>query len=136
MSAAARQPLIELAGVSCRYAADDVIVDVDLAVGQGEFVGVVGPSGSGKTTLLRAIAGTMGADRGTVTRRKGLRVAYVPQVETINWSFPVTVDQCVMMARVTGRRLPWPSSAERAKVGEMLARLDIEHLRDRHIREL
>jgi ABC-type Mn2+/Zn2+ transport system ATPase subunit len=71
-----------------------------------------------------------------VTRRRGLRIAYVPQVETINWSFPVTVAQCVLMARVTGRVLPWPSAAERAAVGEILARLDIEHLRDRHIREL
>ena len=71
-----------------------------------------------------------------MTRRKGLRIAYVPQVETINWSFPVTVEQCVLMARVSGRRLPWPSAAERTKVAEMLARLDIGHLRNRHIREL
>ncbi|HEV7805737.1 MAG TPA: metal ABC transporter ATP-binding protein [Solirubrobacteraceae bacterium] len=136
MTTAAREPLIELTAVSCRYASEDVIVDVDLIVGEREFVGIVGPSGSGKTTLLRAIAGSMRVSRGTLTRRKGLRIAYVPQVETINWSFPVTVEQCVMMARVSGRRLPWASAAERAKVGEMLARLDIEHLRSRHIREL
>jgi ABC-type Mn2+/Zn2+ transport system ATPase subunit len=136
MTTAAREPLITLAGVSCRYASEDVIVDVDLLVGEREFVGIVGPSGSGKTTLLRAIAGSMGTSRGTLTRRRGLRMAYVPQVETINWSFPVTVEQCVMMARVSGRRLPWASAAERAKVGEMLARLQIEHLRSRHIREL
>lgn len=136
MTAHAHEPLIALAGVTCRYAAEDVIVDVDLTVGEGEFVGVVGPSGSGKTTLLRAVAGSMLPACGSVTRRRGLRVAYVPQVETINWSFPVTVAQCVLMARVTGRRLPWPSCAEKAAVSEILARLDIEHLRDRHIREL
>jgi ABC-type Mn2+/Zn2+ transport system ATPase subunit len=132
----AREPLVALAGVTCRYATEDVLVDVDLVVGPGEFVGVVGPSGSGKTTLLRVVAGSMTPIRGAVTRRKGLRMAYVPQVETINWSFPVTVSQCVLMARVTGRRLPWPSAAERAAVDEILGRLDIEHLRDRHIREL
>jgi ABC-type Mn2+/Zn2+ transport system ATPase subunit len=136
VSAGAADPLVALAGVTCRYAAEDVLVDVDLSVGQREFVGVVGPSGSGKTTLLRAIAGSLRPVRGSVTRRKGLRIAYVPQVETINWSFPVTVAQCVLMARVTGRLLPWPSASERAAVGEILARLDIEHLRDRHIREL
>ncbi|MEY2441647.1 MAG: manganese transport system ATP-binding protein, partial [bacterium] len=130
------EPLVALAGVTCRYAAEDVLVDVDLVVGKGEFVGVVGPSGSGKTTLLRAVAGSVRPVRGTVSRRKGVRMAYVPQVETINWSFPVTVAQCVLMARVAGRRLPWPSAAERAAVDEILARLDIEHLRDRHIREL
>ena len=131
-----RAPLIELAGVCCRYAVEDVIADVDLVVREREFVGVVGPSGSGKTTLLRAIAGSIDPVRGSVKRRRGLRMAYVPQVETINWSFPVTVEQCVLMARVCGRRLPWPSAAEHAKVGELLARLDIEHLRSRHIREL
>ena len=132
----APEQLISLAGVTCRYTTEDVLVDVDLTVGPGDFVGVVGPSGCGKTTLLRAIAGSVRPVRGTVTRRKGLRVSYVPQVETINWSFPVTVSQCVLMARVGGRRLPWPSAAERAMVSETLARLDIEQLRDRHIREL
>jgi ABC-type Mn2+/Zn2+ transport system ATPase subunit len=128
--------LVALDSVTCRYATEDVLVGVDLTVAAGEFVGVVGPSGCGKTTLLRAVAGSIRPTRGTVTRRRGLRMAYVPQVETINWSFPVTVEQCVLMARLSGRWLPWPSAAERAAVGEILARLDIEHLRDRHIREL
>ena len=136
MTPAVSQHLVEMKGVTCRYAAEDVLENVDLAIAAGEFVGVVGPSGSGKTTLLRAIAGSMPAARGSVTRRKNLRMAYVPQVETINWSFPVTVSQCVLMARVAGRRLPWPSAAEKAAVSEILARLDIENLRDRHIREL
>ncbi len=132
----AREPLVAVDGVSCRYASEDVLVDVDLTVSEGEFIGVVGPSGCGKTTLLRAIAGSIRPSAGGVTRRKGLRMAYVPQVETINWSFPVTVAQCVLMARVGGRILPWASAGERAAVGEILARLDIEHLRNRHIREL
>jgi ABC-type Mn2+/Zn2+ transport system ATPase subunit len=129
-------PLVTVDAVTCRYASEDVLVDVELTVAAGEFIGVVGPSGCGKTTLLRVIAGSIRPVRGSVTRRKGLRIAYVPQVETINWSFPVTVAQCVLMARVGSRFLPWPSAAERAAVGEILARLDIEHLRDRHIREL
>ncbi|MEA2190492.1 MAG: manganese transport system ATP-binding protein [Solirubrobacteraceae bacterium] len=136
MSPPAREPLVTLSAVSCRYATEDVLEDIDLRVGEGEFVGVVGPSGSGKTTLLRAIAGSIAPARGGVTRRRNLRMAYVPQVETINWSFPVTVAQCVLMARVSGRVLPWASASERAAVSEILARLDIEHLRDRHIREL
>ena len=112
----ATKPLFALGGVTCRYDSENVVEDVDLEVCAGEFVGVVGPSGSGKTTLLRAIAGSMAAAEGSVTRRRGLRIAYVPQVETIDWSFPVTVAQCVLMARVSGRLLPWPSAAERAAV--------------------
>jgi ABC-type Mn2+/Zn2+ transport system ATPase subunit len=128
--------LIGLAGVTCGYASDAVLVDVDLAVHSGEFIGIVGPSGAGKTTALRVLAGSMHVAHGRVTRRPGLRMAYVPQVETINWSFPVTVRECVTMARVNDRRLPWASRAERAQVETVLAQLDIGGLADRHIREL
>ena len=49
--------LVRLDRVTCRYGSEPVLVNVDLAVAEGEFVGVVGPSGSGKTTLLRTIMG-------------------------------------------------------------------------------
>jgi len=128
--------LLALSAVTCGYVDDAVLVDVDLTIGDREFVGIVGPSGAGKTTALRVLAGSMPAAHGTVTRRGGLRMAYVPQVETINWSFPVTVRECVLMSRVTGRRLPWASRAEHAQVADVLGRLDIGDLADRHIREL
>jgi ABC-type Mn2+/Zn2+ transport system ATPase subunit len=122
--------------VTCGYTTEAVLIDVDLRVRGREFVGIVGPSGAGKTTALRVLAGSMRAAHGSVTRRRGLRIAYVPQVETINWSFPVTVRECVLMARVSGRRLPWASRSERAEIAAVLHRLDIGELGDRHIREL
>jgi ABC-type Mn2+/Zn2+ transport system ATPase subunit len=131
-----RHELLGLSGVTCGYASEAVLVDVDLAIHRGEFVGIVGPSGAGKTTALRVLAGSMRVAHGAVRRHPGLRMAYVPQVETINWSFPVTVRECVLMARVNGRRLPWASRAERAQVAAVLAQLDIAELADRHIREL
>ena len=136
MSRRGRDELLALKDVTCGYASEAVLVDVDLAIGGREFVGIVGPSGAGKTTALRVIAGSLRPARGSVTRRSGLRMAYVPQVETINWSFPVTVRECVLMSRVNGRRLPWASRAERAEVTALLGRLDIGDLADRHIREL
>jgi ABC-type Mn2+/Zn2+ transport system ATPase subunit len=136
MTGAVRHELLALAGVTCGYGSEAVLVDVDLAIGAGEFIGIVGPSGAGKTTALRVIAGSMRPAQGSVTRRAGLRMAYVPQVETINWSFPVTVHECVLMARVNGRRLPWASRAERSEVASVLERLDIGDLAERHIREL
>ncbi len=128
--------LVRFERVTCAYGTQAVLVAVDLAVHAGQFTGVVGPSGSGKTTLLRAITGSMRPVTGAVRRVPRLRVAYVPQVETVNWSFPVTVAECVLMARSSGRIWPWPSRAERADVAQVLARLGIEHLRDRHIRAL
>ena len=122
--------------MTCGYGSEAVLVDVDLAVHRGEFIGIVGPSGAGKTTALRVLSGSLRVAHGSVTRRPGLRMAYVPQVETINWSFPVTVRECLLMARVNGRRLPWASRAERAQIEAVLAQLDIGELADRHIREL
>jgi ABC-type Mn2+/Zn2+ transport system ATPase subunit len=131
-----RPELVALRGVTCGYASEAVLVDVDLAIRSREFVGIVGPSGAGKTTALRVIAGSVRPARGAVTRGRGLRMAYVPQVETINWSFPVTVRECVLMSRIGSRRLPWASRTERAEVTAVLGRLDIGDLADRHIREL
>ncbi len=128
--------LIELQGVTCQYGAEPVLIDVDLTIAPRQFIGVVGPSGSGKTSLLRTILGSLHPSNGTVFRRAGLRIGYVPQVETVDWSFPVTVRECVLMARTDGRILPWASRAERAEVAVVLERLGIEELAGRHIREL
>jgi ABC-type Mn2+/Zn2+ transport system ATPase subunit len=129
-------PLLRLERVTCAYDGHPVVVDADLEIGPSDFTGIVGPSGSGKTTLLRAVLGTVTPVSGTVWRRPGLKVGYVPQVETVNWSFPVTVAEAVLMSRTTGRRLPWSSAAERAEVASVLDQLGIGGLGRRHIREL
>jgi ABC-type Mn2+/Zn2+ transport system ATPase subunit len=71
-----------------------------------------------------------------VTRAPGVAVSYVPQLETVNWSFPVTVEQCVLMSRASTRLMPWATRQERADVADVLARLGIAELGGRHIREL
>jgi len=129
------EPFLAMRGVSHTFGEAPVLRDIDLDVAEGELLGVVGPSGSGKTTLLRLLLGAIEPSRGKVERRKGLRSGYVPQVETVNWHFPVTVAEVVLMARVDGRR-PWPSRGERREVAELLERLGIGDLGHRHIREL
>jgi ABC-type Mn2+/Zn2+ transport system ATPase subunit len=130
------EPLLRVERVTCAYDGTPVLVDADLEIAGSDFTGIVGPSGSGKTTLLRAVLGTVTPVSGRIWRRPGLRVGYVPQVETVDWSFPVTVAEAVLMSRTTGRRLPWPSAAERAEVASVLDRLGIGGLGKRHIREL
>ena len=139
-------PVVEFQQVSAGYdRARPVVRDVSLSVEHGEFVGMVGPSGSGKTTLIRAMLGMAPSVAGEV-RVNGALVGpgisppgtgYVPQTETIDWTFPVTVEQVVLMGRI-GRMgpLPWPSRADRAKVSTLLERLGIGGLERRQIREL
>jgi ABC-type Mn2+/Zn2+ transport system ATPase subunit len=129
-------PLVRLAGVTYTYGGQPVLLDVDLELAEGDVLGVVGPSGSGKTTLLRILLGALDPVRGRIERRSGLRAGYVPQVETVNWQFPVTVAEVVLMARVDDRRWPWPSRDERRQVADVLDRLGIGALGHRHIREL
>jgi ABC-type Mn2+/Zn2+ transport system ATPase subunit len=128
--------LIQLDGVTCAYGSEPVLSDVSLSIGRQQFSGIVGPSGSGKTTLLKVLLGSIDPRRGRVRRIAGLRIGYVPQVETVDWNFPVTVAECVLMARTRGRMLPWPSREERRAMHDMLGRLGIGDLADRHIREL
>lgn len=128
--------LVRFEGASCRFGDDAVLDSIDLEIGGGEFVGVVGPSGSGKTTLLRTILGDVRPYRGRFDRAPGVRVGYVPQVETVDWNFPITVGQCVLMARPRSRLVPWASPAERDEVAAVLAALGIGELAGRHIRDL
>jgi ABC-type Mn2+/Zn2+ transport system ATPase subunit len=129
-------PLIEVTGASFGYDRTPVLSDVSYTVTSGEFTGIVGPSGSGKTSLLKLLLGTVRPQRGSVTRRPGVAVSYVPQLETVNWSFPVTVAECVLMARAGRRLLPWATAAEKREAAEVLERLGIADLATRHIREL
>jgi len=133
---AAAEGLVRLRRVTCALGKQQVLVDIDLEVMAGQFTGVVGPSGSGKTTLLRTLMGTVRPIAGRVERRPGLRVGYVPQVGTVNWSFPVTVRECLLMARTRGRLLPWASAAEKSEIAAVLERLHMDGLEERHIREL
>jgi ABC-type Mn2+/Zn2+ transport system ATPase subunit len=133
-------PIVALERVTCSYGRGAVLRDVDLTVGRGDFIGIVGPSGSGKTTMLRALAGSIGPVAGSVRRKPGTRFGFVPQLEKVNWDFPVTVAECVLMARTRPVTRFWQTSAERRaereRLDEVLSRLGIGDLVDRHIRAL
>lgn len=136
MSVVPAQPLVRLTGVTAGYGGAPVLRDVDLSIEPARFTGLVGPSGAGKTTLLRLLLGTLPPSAGTVQRVPGLAVGYVPQLETVNWNFPLTVAECVLMARPARRSWPWPTREERRDVTGALEHLGIAHLAGRHIRDL
>lgn len=107
-----------------------------MRVSRGEFVGVVGPSGSGKTTLLKSILGSHPVAHGSITMQPHLTLGYVPQVETVDWYFPVTVEEVIVMTKSKGSWWPRITSAERSAVRNVLDRLGIGDVAHRHIREL
>ncbi len=137
-------PIIEVQGVTTGYEGRAVIRDIDLRIEAGEFVGVVGPSGSGKTTLMKVLLGAMPLYAGAATvdghpvgGRKRPSVGYVPQLETIDWNFPVTLEEVVLMGRTMQSGFwPWPRKQDRADMLNILERLGIAELRRKHIRNL
>lgn len=94
-----------LADVAAGYGDRLALRDVNLAVETGTLLAVVGPNGAGKSTLLKLIAGLLKPWSGRVevlghpAGAQARRVAYVPQAETVDWQFPVTVEDVVMMGR-------------------------------------
>ena len=137
------EPIVEIKAVTCGYEKQRVLTDVSLTIMAGDFVGLLGPSGSGKTTLLRTVLGAVDLYEGEVlvngvaTTKKRPRIGYVPQLETIDWNFPVTVQEVVMMGRTMENKLfPWYRKEEKDLAAEMMGRLGILDLADRHIREL
>ncbi len=99
------QPILALHNVSARYNGHFALEDVSFELIAGEQVAVVGPNGAGKSTLFKLIAGVLPASSGQVTvygSQPGghICIAYVPQRSQVDWRFPVSVADVVMMGRV------------------------------------
>lgn len=119
--------------------------DASFSIPRGTVTGLVGVNGAGKSTLFKAIMGFVGTSSGEI-RVLGLPVAqalaqnliaYVPQAEEVDWTFPVLVEDVVMMGRY-GKMgfLRRPSPADRTAVDQALARVNMQDFRHRQIGEL
>jgi ABC-type Mn2+/Zn2+ transport system ATPase subunit len=126
-----------LSDVSAGYGERVALEHVTVAVEPGSLLAVVGPNGAGKSTLLKLMAGLVQPWSGRIqilgapAGREARRVAYVPQAELVDWAFPVTVEDVVMMGRFPRLGpLHRPGADDRRAVRDALAQVRMDgHLR-------
>jgi zinc transport system ATP-binding protein len=134
--------LIELHNVSVAYDVEPVLKGVNLAIAEGDFVGVIGPNGGGKTTLVKAILGQvsysgqiMYAD--SVRTSSGLAIGYLPQQNLFDRTFPISVREVVLSGLQSQKR--WGigySREDKERVDATLEQMGITALASRAIGEI
>ena len=123
------EPGITVEDVTVERGGHVALTGITFDVGPGTLMGVLGPNGAGKSTLFDAIAGLLPVAHGTLSLRgaeSSGALAYVPQRDSINWRFPATVHDVVMMGR--GNSIGWlrrPGKLDKKMVRESLERVDL-----------
>ena len=136
-------PAVEVRNLTASYAQTPVLWDIDLVIPQGVLCGIIGPNGSGKSTLLKSIMGLHRPDTGMV-RLFGQkiedvrhRVSYVPQRESVDWNFPVSVMDVVLMGRFSSKNIfKRISQMDREIALEALNQVNLVEYKDKHISQL
>lgn len=147
MSRAAAEPTasrlgepLEVTDLEVGYGAAFTLANVSFTVQPGEVVGFIGPNGGGKSTLLKAIAGVLPLRHGRITlggtslRSLAGHVGFVPQREDVNWEFPATARDVVLMGRY--RAAGWlrrPGREDRQRAEAALEQLGLGGMGGRHI---
>ena len=135
-------PLFEAVDVTLQYGDAIALRDFSVVLREGEQVAVIGPNGAGKSTLFKLIVGEKRPTQGRASLygtnpAEHLCVAYVPQRQSVDWNFPVTAKDVVMMGRTSRIGLfRWARQVDREIVYRCLERVDGIDLIDKQIGEL
>lgn len=138
-----KQAAIEVRDLTVAYREKPVLWDIDLTVPGGILMAIVGPNGAGKTTLLKSIMGLLKVAAGQVLifgdtfRKQRHRVAYVPQRGSVDWDFPASVLDVVLMGLYG--KLGWfrrPGKKEKELAREALQQVGMEAFESRQISQL
>jgi manganese/zinc/iron transport system ATP- binding protein len=135
--------ILDIHDMTVAYHRRPVLWDVDLVLEEPRLVGVLGPNGAGKSTMIKAVLGLAPMAHGSVrvfdepVEKVRRRIGYVPQRESVDWDFPVSVLDVVLMG--TYGRLGWcrrPGAKERQLARECLAKVGMEDFERRQIGQL
>lgn len=125
------------------YDKTPVLWDVTLSVPQGQLVGIIGPNGAGKSTLIKSVLGLVRPIAGTINflnqplKTMRQEIAYIPQKETVDWEFPITVRELVLMGRYGKLGLfKRPREADYQAVDHYLEVVGLTPFKDRQINQL
>jgi len=135
-------PILKATELTVRFESGVALDQVSFQLNTGERMAIVGPNGAGKSTLFKVISGVLRPDSGNVTiygaEPSGhICIAYLPQRSQVDWNFPVSVSDVVMMGRT--RRLGflrWPSSEDRKLVAQSLSIVGMSGFAGRQINQL
>ena len=129
--------------VGVEYGPTVALRGVSFSIENGSFSGIIGPNGGGKSTLLKTIVGLVNPTHGQVlvdgrpSHRMRRTIGFVPQLEQVDWNFPATVWDVVMMGLTPSRGLfRGHSKANKDAAAEALATVDLANLRQRGIGQL
>lgn len=136
---------VEVEDLTVAYDAKPVLWDIDLKIPKGKLMAVVGPNGAGKTTLIKAMLGLLKPVTGAVRFLDGNddirtlknRIGYVPQSGSVDWDFPATVQDVVLMGcygKLGWIRRPGKPDVELSK--QMLAKVGMQEYASRQISQL
>ncbi len=132
--------LLTVEDLSVRYNHIQALDAVSVRFQSGSVTGIIGPNGGGKSTLIKAIAGEVTDTSGRIQvegkrlDRTRTRIAYVPQAREVNWDFPLSARDLVMMGRARDIGwFRWPRATDIAAVDAALDRLGLAGCGERHI---
>lgn len=143
LSSSTKQPMLVVEDLTVSYHRVPAIHHLSLKLDAGHCVGIFGPNGAGKSTLLKAVAGLLVAETGRILlgdrdlAKAAPRLAYLPQRESVDWDFPVTVCGLVEMGRYPHVGLLRPfSERDKDAVTRAMELFDLLPLANRQIKEL
>ncbi len=135
--------VISVKGLSVSYERKRVLANIFLEIEKGRVIGVVGPNGAGKSTLFKAILGLIDINTGLIKikgndiKASRKEMAYVPQKNDVDWNFPATVMDIVLMGRYPHKGMFQRLSAEDREIANhALEETGMTSFRDRQIGEL
>ncbi|AEA44484.1 metal ABC transporter ATP-binding protein [Fluviicola taffensis] len=134
---------IEIKGLTISYKEMLALDNISVSIESGKITGIIGPNGSGKSTMLKGILGIVPISSGEVSffgntlEKYRSKIAYVPQRESIDWDFPITVEEVVAMGRIQPKKW-WArtTSLDKQIVKETLKKVQLSEFGTRQIGQL